>query len=68
MAQAKPKAPTRCRPKEPTREEYRDWYHAQQRRANDLSYELTMARATIAAQAYTLAYRSRPALDDDIPF
>lgn len=70
MTPAKPKAPTRFRPKEPTREEYRDWYHAQMRRVNELRSELEMAKATIEAQAWSLAYRSKHTshLDDDIPF
>lgn len=70
MATAKAKTTTTARPKEPTREEYRDWYWEQQRVAVDLRHELAMARATISAQAYALAYGPlrRNALDTDIPF
>ena len=67
---ANAKRQQRRKPTEPTREQFRDWYYEQKRRASKLQTELDMARATIAAKAWTLAYRShrQPISDDDIPF
>lgn len=56
------------RPPEPSREDYRDWYRRELSRAADLQRELAIAKATIEALAYSLAYRTRPVDDCDIPF
>lgn len=58
---------TKC-PPEPTKEDYRDWYRRELARAADLQRELALAKATIEALAYSLAYRARPVDDGDIPF
>lgn len=63
--------PARCKPDpKPTLDEYRMWWHRERRIANELRQELALARATIAAQAYSLAFRAtqRPETDDDVPF
>lgn len=65
----KAKSTVRKKAPEPTREEYRDWYWREQRTSNELRTELRLARATIEAQAYALAYRApRGGAEDDIPF
>lgn len=67
---AKRKPPTEQR--EPNREEYRQWWQESIVRNNRLQTELALAKVTIEALAYTLAYRNRnPAdihPDNDIPF
>lgn len=70
-AAAMTRKPVRCKPDpKPTLDEYRMWWHQERRIANELRQELILARATIAAQAYTLAFRAtqRHETDDDIPF
>lgn len=61
----------RCKPApKPTLDEYRTWYHQEQRRAADLQRELNKARATIDALATVLSHKPRyPYVnDEDIPF
>lgn len=68
MARRKAQAAQR----EPNREEYRQWWQESIARNSRLSRELALAKVTIEALAYTLAYRDRHPNDihpdNDIPF
>ncbi|MDP3407273.1 hypothetical protein [Bosea sp. (in: a-proteobacteria)] len=68
MARRKAQAEQR----EPNREEYRQWWQQSIARNKRLETELALAKVTIEALAYTLAYRDRHPNDihhdNDIPF